>query len=273
LKMSLVMLFVVALGQAGELHHAARYCEVERMKQVLAQRLPINELDEKGMTPLHVAIEARKRACVSLLILAGADRDLRDPKGRTAVEAAAQSGDQGIALAVKTLGRPTGGESAGAMPWTLESSVMRGQDGVTKTLLDMGMNPNVVGKGGTTPLADAALKGNVAVVRALLARGAEVKAVSQAGTQPIHDAAISGSVEVIRELVKGGADVNARTRDEGQTALHIAAVMDRMKAVEALVELGADLTLKDKKGRTAVEVAVGEIAAFLKGKVGSSRHR
>jgi hypothetical protein len=71
-------------------------------------------------------------------------------------------------------------------------------------------------------------------------------------------------------LVKRGANVNARTRDEGQTALHIAAVMDKMQAVEALVALGADLSLKDAKGRTALAAAEGagvaDVVALLKRK-------
>jgi len=79
---------------------------------------------------------------------------------------------------------------------------------------------------------------------------------------------LGDSPEVIRELVRQGADVNARTRDVGQTPLHIAAAMGRMNSVEALIALGADQTIKDSKRRTPLDSAeaVGliDVVAFLR---------
>ena len=102
----------------------------------------------------------------------------------------------------------------------------------------------------------------------MLARGARPTTIRQAGTQPVHDAALGDSAGIIRELVKQGADMNARTRDDGQTPLHIAAGMGRMKALEALIALGADLTIKDFKGRTPVDAAeragLTDVVTFLK---------
>jgi len=131
-----------------------------------------------------------------------------------------------------------------------------------------GADPNAIGTGGTTPLADAAFRGNVDGVRLLLAHGALVNAVSKAGTQPIHDAALGDSADVIRELAIHGADINARSRDDGQTALYMAAAMGKMKAVKALIALGADLAAKDSQGRTPLDAAeragMTEVVALLK---------
>ncbi len=268
----LTLLASLALMHAGELHQAARVCDADRMRQLLSRGPSLSETDENGMTPLHVAIDSRKAACVDLLLAAGADRNERDRKGRTAFEAARGIADvqvrSEILLSFWHAGKGTAGEAKGPMPWSVEFSVTKKQTEVTKMLLALGADPNTTSTRGTTPLADAALKGDLDVVRALLARGARPDAVSQTGTQPIHDAALGGFAEVIRELVTHGAEVNARTRAEGQTPLHIAAVMDKMKAVEALVALGADLTLKDSKGRTAADAAgdagLTDVAAFLK---------
>ncbi|MCI0366423.1 MAG: ankyrin repeat domain-containing protein, partial [Phycisphaerales bacterium] len=266
------LLASLALAHAGELHQAARACDADRMRQLLSRHPSLNETDENGMTPLHIAIDSRQRACVWLLLEAGADRRARDRQSRTAFDAAVRIADPVNRMAIdymlRNFGRETPGEPMGPMPWSLEYSVMRRQTGVTKMLLALGADPNATGTGGTTPLADAALKGDLDGVRALLAHGARPNAISQAGTQPIHDAALGDNAEVIRELVMQGADVNARTRDEVQTPLHIAAAMGKMKAVEALVALGADLTIKDSKGRAPLDAAerVGltNVVAFLK---------
>ena len=252
--------FMAAAAQAGALHEAARICFADRMRELLARNPSVNERDERGRTPLHVAIDGQQIACVALLLEAGADREARDGKGRTAYGAAAQLTDSRARATIRLyLDRKSGPKVAqaatGAMPWSLEYAVLHRQTEVTKMLLEMGSDPNALGASGTTPLADAALKGDLEGVRLLLDAGARHDAVSEAGTQPIHDAALGGSAEVIRELAKHGADVDVRSRDEEQTALHLAAAMGKVKAVGALVELGADRTAKDSKGRTALDIA------------------
>ena len=243
------------------------------MRQLLSRHPPLNQTDEDGLTALHIAIDSRQIDCAGLLLQAGADRLARDRKGRTAFDAADKIADlRDRANILFYLGRDSGQkmpqEPTGPMPWSLEYSVMRRQTGVTKMLLELGVDPNTTGTQGRTALADAAFKGNVDGVRLLLKAGARLDAFSQQGQQPIHYAALGGSAEVIRELAKRRADVNTRTRDEARTPLHLAAGMGRMKAVEALVTLGADLTVKDSKGRTPLDAAeragLTEVAAHLR---------
>ena len=253
----------------GELHQAARVCDADRMRHLLSKQPKLNEADEKGMTPLLVAIEARQRACVGLLVKAGADLDLRDKQGRSAFDYITNISDAKDRAAMAAfVWRPSPGTPTGPVPWSLESSAARGQTNLTKMLLEMGSDPNAIGTRGTTPLGEAALKGDVEGVRALIARGAQVSAVDQAGMQAIHDAALGDGGEVIRELMKHGADVNARSRGESQTPLHMAAAMGKVKAVEALLAVGADRGLKDANGRTAVEAAeragLSDVVALLK---------
>ena len=271
------VLALFPLVNAGELHDAARVCNQDRMRQILVRHPSLNERDDNGMTPLHVAIDSRQAACVRLLLEAGADPTLRDRQGRTAFDAARNVPDLQdakamqdwkaiMALLWKSRQQKAGGPET-AMPWSLEYTARRGQADVTRMLLALGADPNTTGSGGTTPLADAAFRGDLASVRLLLAHGARIDAVSKAGTQAIHDAALGDSADVIRELASHGANINARTRDEAQTPLHVAAAMGKMKAVEALVGLGADLAAKDARGRTPLDVAdragMTDVVTFL----------
>jgi ankyrin repeat protein len=272
------LLASLALAWAGELHQAARVCDADRMRRLLSRHPSLNEMDENGMTPLHVGIDSRQTACVRLLLEAGADPKARDRQGRTALDAALKIPDLRDSKAVEDWraivvlfwkpGQEKLRKPIGPLPSSLEYSVTHGRTNVTEMLLAAGVDPNATGTLGTTPLADAALKGDLDGVRVLLAHGARLNTISGAGTQPIHDAALGDSAEVIQELAKHGADVNARTRDEAQTPLHIAAAMGKMKAVEALFGLGADLTIKDSRGRTPLDAAeqagVTDIVAFLR---------
>ena len=66
------------------------------------------------------------------------------------------------------------------------------------------------------------------------------------------------ALEVVKVLVEGGADVNATNRG-GQTALHGATRAGRNTIVEFLAEHGAALDVKDKQGRTPLDVAQNPI--------------
>ena len=153
-------------------------------------------------------------------------------------------------------------------PGALEYAVMHRQSFVVGRLLRQGADPNQIGSGGSTPIADAALKADVDIVQVLLRFGAKVDIVSRDGTLPIHDAALGGHPQVIQDILTHGGKVNAKTRDGGQTPLHIAAENGKFKAAPMLLGYDADPTIKDAKGRTPLDTAeragAAEIVALLR---------
>jgi ankyrin repeat protein len=65
-----------------------------------------------------------------------------------------------------------------------------------------------------------------------------------------------GAIEAMKVLVEHGGDVNAFNAN-GQTALHRAAQRGANKIVQYLADQGAKLDMKDKQGRTALDLVSG----------------
>jgi ankyrin repeat protein len=128
---------------------------------------------------------------------------------------------------------------------------MRGQTDVVSLLLNR-MGP----LGATTLLHDAALKGHVEIVELLLAHKAEVNAPNQEGAAALHDAALAGKCAVAEVLLNHGAQIDARDRDQQATPLERAASWGRIDVVELLLARGANPLLKDKNGKTALDLAI-----------------
>jgi ankyrin repeat protein len=93
----------------------------------------------------------------------------------------------------------------------------------------------------------------------LLTHGATIIGKARGRTQDVswnaltHAAFSNDCPELLELLIRHGADVNSRG-DEELTALHIAAKTGFIKGVEILLENGANTALKDKAGRTALEI-------------------
>src|SRR5262249_14521292 len=79
------------------------------------------------------------------------------------------------------------------------------------------------------------------------------------------------SIEAITLFLKHGADVNA-FNNTGQTAMHVA-VERSDKVVRYLAEHGAELDLKDKDGRTPLDIAMGASASGFQGRRGAAPAR
>ncbi len=128
---------------------------------------------------------------------------------------------------------------------------------------------------GTTALARAAKSGDVPIMKALLEGGANpfltqadyttVAMVAATGRgQRIYPGAASvgtqateeDSLEALRLLVQHGVDPDA-FNERGQTALHIAAARGADSLVRYLAEQGAKLDMKDRRGRTPLDIALG----------------
>jgi ankyrin repeat protein len=158
---------------------------------------------------------------VRRLVQAGADANLPQADGATALHWAAYHGDVGLAL----------------------------------LLLEAGADVAAANRNGSTPLWLAASRGDAAIIEALLKGGADANEQLPLGRRPLMLAARSGNVAAVRALLDRGAEPNAREDQRGTTALMQAADQGHADVIAVLIEHGAEVAAGSapvlRDGRTA----------------------
>jgi serine/threonine-protein phosphatase 6 regulatory ankyrin repeat subunit B len=162
---------------------------------------------------------------VRCLVKAGADVNLRDNIGRTALMDAA---------------------------WRIDSYA------VFDCLASTGADINAKDLNGRNALMLASGSGNVKAVKDLIKLGADVNVQDNSGKTALMEAAWNftdeSSREVVAELVKSGADVNVQD-NEGESAL-MYAYNDVVK-MEELIKAGANVNLQNNEGKTVLMKVAG----------------
>jgi uncharacterized protein len=143
-----------------------------------------------------------------------------------------------------------------------------------RTKLDRG-GDTVLGAG-TTPLIRAAKAADVQVVRLLLEHGADPLAATRNGVNALMMAAnvaareedMTGRdkndrtiIETIDVLLEAGVDINA-SDTSGRTAVHGAALWGLTDVIRFLHAQGARLDVKEKRGFTPYDMAMGRAGGF-----------
>jgi len=142
-------------------------------------------------------------------------------------------------------------DGATALHW----AAYHGDAALAGLLLDAGADPTAANRNGSTPLWLAASQGDAETVRVLLDGGADANEALPLGRRPLMLAARSGSVAAVRVLLDHGADPNAGEEERGTTALMQAADQGHADVAVLLIEHGADVAAGSapvmRGGRTA----------------------
>ena len=252
------------------------------VKLLLGHRADPRARSMLGFTPLLFAAQQGDVDSGRLLLEAEADVDDRGTADRkTALIIAAASGHTAFAgLLLDAGANPDLSDEAGFTAMHYAALDARGA-GIVRALLAHHANPNPrttkdsreyayagVNLAGATPLFFAASRGNVEAVRTLLAGGADPFMKTEKGTPPLVVATWGGSpyagdwteeekqnlLAVTQLLVERGADVNA-TGEHAWTPLHGAAYKGMDAVAQFLVEHGARLEVFDEYGQTPLSIA------------------
>lgn len=137
----------------------------------------------------------------------------------------------------------------------LNMAAAKGSVPLVDALVKAGADVNLANLAGVTPLMGAAFSANAELVRQLVAAGAKIDPVDRVKKNAATYAAGNGCTECLMELLRAGTQVNAPLEND-LTLLMWAAAYGGESAVRLLLAQGADRNLKDKRGKTAADMAL-----------------
>ena len=220
--------------------------DLPRVRGELAKSRELaNAVDASGSTALIHAAGRGSVAAMAMLITAGADVNVRNRRGATALTWAL-SDPAKVRLLVEKGAAVDGKTSEGRVPLHIAAQQSAAPE-VLEVLLANGANPNAADAAGMTPLHVAATNGNEVLLRALIAAGGNVNAVSGNGSTPLILAAGSGANGAVRLLLESGADASRVTK-RNLSALASASYWGDIATMEKLIEKGAPVHLADHDG-------------------------
>lgn len=133
-------------------------------------------------------------------------------------------------------------------------TVISGSIKATEFLLKHNADPNIRNNLGETSLHQAADNSQYELAELLLKNNANPNVQQNDGDTPLHHAAYRGDLKMVEMLMKYKADPNIRNYMFGRSPLHYAADNDYIDTLQVLVNYNGDSYLKDKHGKTPLDL-------------------
>jgi uncharacterized protein len=262
---------ILPRGGFTALMYAAREGAIGAARTLADGGADLNLGDRDGVTPLILAIINAHYDLGAALLEKGANPDVADSTGMTPLYAAVDMHTLQF-MHGRPTARPSGDLDSVDMVKALLARGAKTNLALKTPVLQRHNNgPNQNLGEGTTPLMRAAKSGDVAVMRLLLAAGADptLKQKNQntllmlaagfgrkfnqnADSQEYERGTEEELLAAVKLCVEIGLDVNA-VNAQGDSAMHVAA---GESIVRFLAEHGARMDVRNKQGRTPLDVAI-----------------
>lgn len=265
------------------LHFASRSgsssgsCEnIDIVSSLINAGADVNAKTDTGETPLCQAAHSFFVDTARLLLSNGADKNIRNNRGTTALEtitelvdylphvSAAEKGQMieagfvfNTRVAMELIKLLSQEETVSTFNSLLLYELDNGKDSATiRELLLSGANPNQVYDDGCSVLYVAVEYDLSEVVKLLINAGANVNAKISSGHTPLHYAIEKESLEIIQALLFHGADPNIK-KPEGVPTLYCAVLSktNGYAICEALINAGAEIDSFNASFQTPLHLA------------------
>ncbi len=251
--------------------------QVEIVRYLLERKAGVDAYEpHKGTRPLTAAVSSNNLAMVKLLVAAGANVNASADEFQPPLEVAVINGNLEIVrYLLEKKARANIKTSYGNLLHVIaqgREALYSGQKGrleIAKVLVAYKVDPRERDSRGDLPFHSAVNTGHAALVDYFLDLGIKPDDKGSMAYAPLIVASEAGDFLTVQALLEHKANVQAAS-PEGSTALHKAAWIGSKKVVELLLRAGASPKVKNKAGKTPVDLAQARghkaIVAMLKSK-------
>lgn len=227
IMIGMLLLLTACSMTTSPLHSYIKSDQDRNALELIAKGETVNDRDQMGYTPLHLAAIKGNQSIAKALVEQGSHINARDFHGRTPFMLALREGHVEL------------------------SRYLLSQDTQLKTNYTL-----------TNALFDAVTGGSKEMTEYLLAKNFPVNTVNRFNTSALHIAATKGDTGMIALLIRHGVDVNLRDND-GWSALHFAGARRYRETVRTLLAAGAQPTplASDALSAYATGVIYQEVAS------------
>ena len=256
------------LGNTIFHHYAVNNNDKETIKTLLFDVVKnkksdtLNQKNENGDPPLHLAIMHENNTFIKECIFHGANIDIQNKNGETPIHLATKNENLNLVnfLLLKNANLNMQNKE-GKTPFHL--AIERNNFKVAKVLNEAGANFSLKDKDENTPLhllvnknaenLEISQNRDYEVFIQTLKNGDNAKALNEqniSGDTPLHIAARNSYYQIATRLLKNECNINIQNK-LGDTPLHVAIKNERMMLASLLLSKHANQNIKNNKGLSA----------------------
>jgi ankyrin repeat protein len=269
---------VLPRGNWTPLMFAAREGAADAARALAAGGADLDARDPDGVTALLIAILNAHYDVATTIVELGANPNVADQTGRTALYAAVDMHTLPPMFS-RPAPRPSGRLDALAVAERLLDNGADPNLALSRPLMPRHHNPGDRSLGeGATPFMRAAQAADLPMMKLLIARGADPRRTQANGTTALmlaaagrtagedEEGAVStgtSAAQAVDLCLEQGIDIHAKAAN-GDTALHRAVANGAVASVRRLIERGADPLATNARGQSPVDLAAGLGSASTK---------